>query len=106
MKWYSFATIMEYEFDPAKSAANRDKHGIGFEQASLLWSVFGATLSLPFPFEERWLRVAELEGKHWSAVFTIRNGKIRLISIRRSRKDEVHAYEQAKRGKGEHDHQP
>lgn len=31
--------------------------------------------------------------KHWSAVITSRSNKIRLISVRRSRKSEVELYE-------------
>jgi len=29
---------MKFEFDPAKSAANRQKHGIDFEEAHALWN--------------------------------------------------------------------
>lgn len=31
--------------------------------------------------------------KHWSAVVTYREGRVRLISVRRSRKKEVELYE-------------
>ncbi|WP_234346856.1 BrnT family toxin [Halomonas sp. G11] len=34
-----------------------------------------------------------IDDKHWSAVITYRNEKIRLISVRRSRKREVELYE-------------
>lgn len=37
--------------------------------------------------------VASVEGKHWSAVFTHREGKLRIISVRRSREEEVKIYE-------------
>ena len=30
---------MDFEFDPAKSAANLEKHGIDFTDAQALWSV-------------------------------------------------------------------
>ncbi|NEQ68065.1 MAG: BrnT family toxin, partial [Symploca sp. SIO2D2] len=33
------------------------------------------------------------EGKHWSAIVTYRKENIRLISVRRSRNDEVEIYE-------------
>ncbi len=97
---------MDFEFDPAKSAANRDKHGIDFVQAQELWEVFGVAGPLPFPGEDRWLRVARLGNRYWSAVFTSREGRIRLISVRRARKDEVRSHEDAERDQGEHDHQP
>ena len=28
---------MEYEFDPAKCAVNKEKHGIDFLEAQILW---------------------------------------------------------------------
>jgi uncharacterized DUF497 family protein len=38
--------------------------------------------------------IACLQGRHWSAVITYRQQSIRLISVRRSRPDEVQLYEQ------------
>jgi hypothetical protein len=35
--WYSFYTLMRFEFDAAKSAANKAKHGIDFVEAQALW---------------------------------------------------------------------
>ena len=96
----------EFEFDPTKSAINHDKHGIDFGEAQMLWWVFGVIKRLPFPLEDRWLRVARLGDRHWSAVFTLRGETIRLISARRARKDEVHSYEHARQAQDEHDHEP
>jgi uncharacterized protein len=110
LKWYSFATIIEedFEFDPVKSAANRDKHGIDFVDAQGLWRVFGITGRLAFPGEERWMRIGRLGARVWSAVFTLREGRTRLISVRRAREDEVRSHDvaEAGEGKGEHDHEP
>ena len=36
-----------FEFDPAKSAANRDKHGIDFVEAQGLWG--GPRWTSPYP---------------------------------------------------------
>lgn len=36
--------------------------------------------------------IGKIDGKHWSAVMTYRNENIRLISVRRSRKEEVDYY--------------
>ncbi|MCX5969765.1 MAG: BrnT family toxin, partial [Cyanobacteria bacterium] len=38
--------------------------------------------------------IARLQGRHWSAVITYRQQAIRLISVRRSRPEEVQLYEQ------------
>jgi hypothetical protein len=85
---------MEFEFDPNKSQANRNKHGIDFQHAQDLWL---DPLRVEIPArtvdEPRWLIVGVIDGKHWSAVITVRQGNIRLISVRRSRIEEVAIYE-------------
>jgi uncharacterized DUF497 family protein len=86
-----------FEFDPVKSTANLAKHGIGFTSAERLWDD-PDLLVLPsnFPFEPRMLAIGVLEGKHWTAVFTERAGRIRIISVRRSRHEEWKIYEKEK----------
>ncbi|WP_231596642.1 BrnT family toxin [Synechococcus sp. CBW1108] len=44
--------------------------------------------------EPRFLVIAQIHGKHLSAVITHRSQAIRLISVRRSRPEEVQLYEQ------------
>ena len=86
---------MEFEFDPLKSQANRDKHGIDFVQAHDLW-LDPDLLEIPARSldEPRSLVIARCNGKPWSAVITRRGATIRLISVRRSRLEEVQLYEQ------------
>ncbi|WP_258546973.1 BrnT family toxin [Marinomonas rhizomae] len=43
--------------------------------------------------EQRFLLVGKIGEKHWSAVVTYRDARIRLISVRRSRKKEIELYE-------------
>ena len=85
---------MVLEFDPAKSEANKAKHGISFEDAAAL---FEDERLLVAPArtvdEERFLAIGLLAGKHWSAIFTRRQERIRLISVRRARNEEINAYE-------------
>jgi len=85
---------MEFEFDPEKSASNKEKHGLDFQEAQSLWKDFDL-LEIPVKTsdEERFLVVGVIDGKHWSGVITYRSGKIRIISVRRSRKEEVKLYE-------------
>jgi uncharacterized DUF497 family protein len=45
------------------------------------------------PDEPRWLLVGKIDQKHWSAVITRRGENVRLISVRRSRDEEVTIYE-------------
>lgn len=85
---------MEFEFDPNKSQTNWDKHGIDFVQAQDLWrdpsrvEVPARTVDEP-----RWLIIGLIDGKYWSAVVTLRQDNIRIISVRRSRVEEVAIYE-------------
>ena len=84
-----------FEFDEAKSAANKTKHGIDFVSAQELWKddelvIFPARALVG---EDRSGAIAKLNEKHWTAYFTMRGEKIRLISVRRSRKNEVEFYE-------------
>lgn len=86
---------MTFEFDPSKSQANRIKHGIDFVAAQALWDD-PALLEIPARTldEPRWLVIGRIQRKHWSAVITRRTGAIRLISVRRSRPEEIQLYEQ------------
>jgi uncharacterized DUF497 family protein len=86
---------MDFEFDPAKSDANLHKHGIDFLAAQALWRD-PALLEIPARTsgESRFLVIARLRDRHWSAVITYRQQTIRLISVRRSRTEEVQLYEQ------------
>jgi uncharacterized DUF497 family protein len=43
--------------------------------------------------EPRFVVVGRIAGKHWSAVISYRDDRIRLISVRRSRVEEVAIYE-------------
>lgn len=86
---------MDFEFDRLKSLANLAKHGIDFFDAQALWSD-PALLQIPARTtdEPRFLVIGQIYSKHWSAVITYRSKSIRLISVRRSRLEEVQLYEQ------------
>jgi uncharacterized DUF497 family protein len=85
---------MEFEFDPRKSASNKQKHGIDFHEAEALWDD-PDSIEIPVQTvdEPRYLVIGIIEGKHWSGVITYRGEKVRIISVRRSRKEEVEIYE-------------
>lgn len=85
--------LMEFEFDPQKSLTNKEKHGIYFHEAQVLWQDVNR-IEIPARTEElRFLVIGMIEGKHWSAVITYREERIRIISVRRARKEEVALYE-------------
>jgi hypothetical protein len=83
-----------FEFDPKKSAANRKKHGIDFDEAQGLWQDV-SRLEVPAKTEDepRFLVIAQIDDRHWTAVITYRNDRVRIISVRRSRDEEVNLYE-------------
>jgi len=86
---------MNFEFDPLKSQANQSKHGIDFNAAQQLWND-PDLLEVPAKTvdEPRFLVVGKIGSKHWSGIITYReNGTIRLISVRRSRQEEIDLYE-------------
>lgn len=85
---------MDFEFDPGKSAANLHKHGIDFIGAQRLWED-PDLLEIPARTadEPRFLVIGRIDSKHWSAVITYRDGRTRVISVRRSRAEEVVLYE-------------
>jgi uncharacterized DUF497 family protein len=88
------ASRQRFEYDPAKSASNKEKHGIDFEEAKALWNddkrvVFDTNHKT----ELRTVTVADMNGKKYSAVITMRGDTIRIISVRRARKNEVSLYE-------------
>ncbi|ADJ29246.1 BrnT family toxin [Nitrosococcus watsonii] len=83
-----------FTYDEAKSQANLKKHGIDFLAAQALWADPDALeVRAKSDDEPRFIVIGLIDGRHWSAVVTYREDKIRLISVRRSRKKEVLLYE-------------
>jgi len=81
---------MEFEFDARKSHLNSAKHGIDFVAAQALLDD-PDLLEIPARTEDepRWLAIGRITGRHWSAVITRRSQAVRIISVRRSRVEEV-----------------
>ncbi len=85
---------MEFEYDSKKSELNREKHGITLQQARELWAFPGVEISARTADEPRILRIGKLGERFYSCIYTVRSGKIRLISARRSRPEEEAIYEE------------
>ena len=83
-----------FEYDKNKSEKNLAKHGISFSEAQKLWD---DTEMVEIPAkttdETRYLVIGKIDGVVWSGVITYRKETIRIISFRRSRKEEVEIYE-------------
>jgi hypothetical protein len=84
---------MTFEYDPEKSHTNKQKHGIDFEEAQSLWLDCNR-IEIPARTtgELRKVVIAQLNDEIWSAIFTMREGAIQIISVRRSRKNEKEIY--------------
>lgn len=85
---------MNFEYDPAKSMANKAKHGIDFEEAQALWAD-PWLLEAPARTENepRFLVIGMIDGRHWAAICVYRGDVVRLISVRRARREEIEHYE-------------
>ena len=86
---------MKFEYDETKSIKNKQKHGIDFEKAKNLWKDEKA-LIVPANIvdnEIRYALISKLNEKCYVAIFTLRNEKYRIISVRRCRKNEEKNYE-------------
>ncbi len=82
-----------FEFDPVKSETNKSKHGIDFKEATLLWNDSDRIIIKARTKDEpRFLMIAKLENICWSAVYTLRKDTTRIISVRKSRKNEKEIY--------------
>jgi len=78
---------------PAKSAANKAKHGIDFVEAQALWTD-PDRLEIPArSVDEPRAQVIGIIGTQvWSAFITSRGERVRIISVRRARDEEKTRY--------------
>ena len=85
---------MEFEFDSEKSDMNKQKHGIDFFEAQALCDD-PELMEIPAKTtdEQRFLVIGKIFEKHWSGIITYRGERVRIISVRRSRPEEVDIYE-------------
>ena len=76
---------MPFEYDPAKSATNKAKHGISFDEAQVLWKD-DRMLEAPAKTDDepRFLVIGKIGENHWVAVCTHRGDNVWIISVRRA----------------------
>ena len=85
---------MDFEFDKQKSLIHKKKHGVDFLEAQALWND-PDRIEIPAKTidEKRFIIIGKISDKYWSTIITYRDEKIRIISLRRSRKEEIEIYE-------------
>ena len=83
-----------FEWDSRKALSNKKKHGIDFGGAQALWED-PDLIEIPARTtdEPRFLVVGRIGDRHWSGIVTYREDRMRIISVRRSREEEMELYE-------------
>lgn len=85
---------MKFEYDPERSKNNKFKHGIDFSEGQKIWDDLNLIIIPARTVDEpRFVVIGKIADKHWSSIITFRDDKIRIISMRRSRPEEVDIYE-------------
>ena len=80
-----------------KSTRNAQKHGIDFDEAQKLWLDDRlVVLASAHADESRYPAIGQIGSLHWTAIFTERGERTRIISVRRSRSEEKALYERNK----------
>ena len=89
---------MGFEWDPAKDAANRQKHGVGFREASEVFRGFVLTAedTRHEYGERRFIALGEYDGEVIRLIFTERDGNIRIISAWKANRNDRKAYQKAR----------
>jgi uncharacterized protein len=88
---------MEYEWNPEKATGNIAKHGVPFERVKDFdWSRASIKEDGRRDYgERRYIAVAPIDGRLHVLVFTRRDGRIRVIGLRRANDREKVRYERA-----------
>ena len=83
---------MKFEYDSNKSAINKAKHGISFEEIQALWLGSIKITDAKTQDEARFMATGKVNEKFYTCIYTMRGEAIRLISARRSRHLEEQRY--------------
>ncbi len=85
---------MKFEWDANKSRTNKSKHDLDFNAAKEMWNDSNRVeIQIPYPFEDRSILLGKIDDKLWAAIFTHRGNAIRIISVRRARRQEEELYD-------------
>jgi len=90
-----------FEWDDAKAQSNLRKHGVSFDEATTVFSEWGAPINGDVEHstdEDRFIIIGMSERDRLLIVaFTYRTEVVRIISARRANRREQQIYEQEKR---------
>jgi uncharacterized DUF497 family protein len=84
----------DYEWDERKRLTNLDKHGIDFQDVTLLTAnPMMIAKARTVSDEDRWMATGQMKGIIVTMIFTKREKTIRIISLRSARHGERKAYQ-------------
>lgn len=88
---------IEFEWDPVKAHQNKQKHGVSFDEASVIWDgihVDVKNIARSNDGEKRNATMGRIGSKVYVVIWTKRGRRIRLISVRRARPHEEEIFEE------------
>jgi uncharacterized DUF497 family protein len=84
--------LLTIEFDPAKDAINREKHGVSLARARDI-DIVALEHDERYEYGEwRFRGWGYIDGVAYCLAFTTRDGRIRAISLRRAHRKEMRRY--------------
>ena len=82
-----------FVFNLEKSRSNMQKHGIDFIQAQQIWDDPNfVERRARTADEQRFAVIGLIDGEIWTAIISYRDDLIRIISVRKARKNERQIY--------------
>ncbi len=83
-----------FDWDPQKNRQNLAKHGVDFDVAKEIFEheyIEDIDDSMSYE-EERYIALGRIGDKHYVVVYTMRDGRRRIISARKAKRQEIHGY--------------
>ena len=84
---------IEYEWDEGKRLSNKLKHGVDFSEAADFEWETAVIQSSPRGGETRFTALGFINGRLHYLVYAIRNGNLRIVSLRKANRRERMHYE-------------
>lgn len=84
-----------FEWDRIKSLSNKKKHGVSFGETIEIWKGYHLTvenIAYSKDGENRNATMGYIGKNIYTAIWTLREGRIRMISVRRSKHDEKEVF--------------
>ena len=84
---------LQIEWDEKKRLSNIGKHNLDFIDVAGLFAGAAIDEARRTPHEARWKAINVLNGTHVTIIFAVRSEVVRVMSMRRARRDERGRYQ-------------